>query len=173
MASWRGSWPQGRGEAVRKLRGLGLTKHKNMHVGGSKAAHLCNTSACGYSGWLATQHRSTPQRHTLSSCCRVRLLSLPSRVVIFANGTVKEVLPGGATTISFPNGDIKRQLPDGATEYYYCQVMRQHPGSVVRVCTELYRQHRMTFLWHFSTACANALLPAAGVHLAHHTPGRC
>jgi hypothetical protein len=55
------------------------------------------------------------------------------RLVLFANGTRKLVLPPApgaealgraacATLIAFGNGDFKHQLPGGTTEYYYAEV---------------------------------------------------
>ncbi|CAL8070888.1 unnamed protein product [Calicophoron daubneyi] len=41
-------------------------------------------------------------------------------VVSYANGSVKEVFPGGTTVVvSLFNGDIKRTLPDGRVIYHY------------------------------------------------------
>ena len=46
----------------------------------------------------------------------------PSQIVTYQNGTTKEVLPDGTTTISFANGDRKRTYANekkGIEVYYY------------------------------------------------------
>ncbi len=50
-------------------------------------------------------------------------VSAARRDVVFANGTRKVTLPGGAGAfVHFANGDVKHQRPGGATEYFYAQV---------------------------------------------------
>lgn len=40
----------------------------------------------------------------------------------FANGSVRQSAPGGATLTRFANGDVKKALPGGVVEYWYAQV---------------------------------------------------
>lgn len=40
----------------------------------------------------------------------------------FANGSVKQQAPGGATLTRFANGDVKKTLPGGVVEYWYAEV---------------------------------------------------
>jgi len=51
------------------------------------------------------------------------------RVVTFANGTVKDVVPsaeGSISTVYFTNGDVKRAHPGGRVEYFYKEVDTWH-----------------------------------------------
>lgn len=66
------------------------------------------------------------------------------RLVVFANGTRKEVLADGHSTVNFTNGDIKQVLsnigslpvmpmlivvqifPDGKVVYYYAETKTKH-----------------------------------------------
>ena len=49
-----------------------------------------------------------------------------TRVVKFANGTVKRVSPFGESVVEFANGDSKKTTPEGVTVYYYAQAKTTH-----------------------------------------------
>ena len=49
-----------------------------------------------------------------------------TRVVKFANGTVKRVSPFGGSVVEFANGDSKKTTPEGVTVYYYAQAKTTH-----------------------------------------------
>ncbi|MCI4389683.1 hypothetical protein PGIGA_G00101350 [Pangasianodon gigas] len=56
-----------------------------------------------------------------------QLLSDGSRVIVFRNGTRKEIgADQKSITVMFFNGDVKRVLPDGTMVYYYCDAQTTH-----------------------------------------------
>uniref|UniRef100_A0A8B9K979 Centromere protein J C-terminal domain-containing protein n=2 Tax=Astyanax mexicanus TaxID=7994 RepID=A0A8B9K979_ASTMX len=56
-----------------------------------------------------------------------QLLSDGSRVIVFRNGTKKEIsVDQKSVTVTFFNGDVKRLLPDGTVVYYYCDAKTTH-----------------------------------------------
>ncbi|KAF4071077.1 hypothetical protein AMELA_G00280830 [Ameiurus melas] len=56
-----------------------------------------------------------------------QLLSDGSRVIVFRNGTRKEIgADQKSTTVTFCNGDVKRVLADGTMVYYYCDTQTTH-----------------------------------------------
>ncbi|XP_060722160.1 centromere protein J, partial [Tachysurus vachellii] len=56
-----------------------------------------------------------------------QLLSDGSRVIVFRNGTRKEIgADQKSITVTFFNGDVKRVLADGTTVYYYCDARTTH-----------------------------------------------
>ena len=65
-----------------------------------------------------------------------RVLPRGRRVVHFANGTLKDIVPsteGPISTVYFTNGDVKRTHPGGRVEYFYREVdtwHTTHPGGV-------------------------------------------
>ncbi|XP_073789757.1 uncharacterized protein si:ch211-140l13.3 isoform X2 [Danio rerio] len=55
-----------------------------------------------------------------------RLFWSGSRVIIFRNGTKKEISLDKSVTVTFFNGDVKRTLADGTVIYYYCDAQTTH-----------------------------------------------
>ncbi|XP_058235165.1 centromere protein J isoform X1 [Hemibagrus wyckioides] len=56
-----------------------------------------------------------------------QLLSDGSRVIVFRNGTRKEISADQKLiTVMFFNGDVKRVLADGTAIYYYCEAQTTH-----------------------------------------------
>ncbi|XP_053344873.1 centromere protein J [Clarias gariepinus] len=56
-----------------------------------------------------------------------QLLSDGSRVIVFCNGTRKEIgADQKSITVTFFNGDVKRILADGTMVYYYCDAQTTH-----------------------------------------------
>ncbi|KAL7871551.1 hypothetical protein SRHO_G00065340 [Serrasalmus rhombeus] len=56
-----------------------------------------------------------------------QLLSDGSRVIVFRNGTKKEIgVDQRSVTVTFFNGDVKRTLPDGTVVYFYSDAQTTH-----------------------------------------------
>ena len=55
-----------------------------------------------------------------------RLFADGKKMLVFSNGTRKEVFPGGGSVVHFSNQDIKPSFPDGKVVYYYAETRTTH-----------------------------------------------